>query len=67
MLRTLVLTPDLYPQMISSDDDCKSSNLRIDNYELLEKQGKVIFKKNGNQYILLRLGNYSTAAIVGLE
>jgi hypothetical protein len=61
------MSPNLYPQMISSHDDCKASNQQMNNYELLEKQGKILYKQNGNQYILLKIGNFSTAGVVGLE
>ena len=67
MLRIMALNPNLFPQQISQNEDCKLSNQSMNNYELLEKEGKVMLTQGGKQFILLRIGRYSTAGIVGKE
>lgn len=65
MLRTMALNPNLFPQMISQDRDCKLSDQVVKNLELLEKEGKVMFRRGGKQFILLKIGKFATAGIVG--
>ena len=67
MLRTLALNQKLFPQVISQERDCKLSNLAVKNFEKLENEGKVMFRQGGKQFILLRVGKFATAGIVGLE
>jgi hypothetical protein len=52
---------------ITKDRYCRMDNTPVNNYELLMNNGKVVYRKDGNQFVVLQITKFSTAGIVGKE